>query len=233
MAEITAIFWDIGGVLLTNGWDRHARKAAVEKFSLDWEDFEDRHELVLDAFEKGEISLDTYLQRVVFYRDRPFTKGDFRDFIYTQSQILPSGALDFLGQLARQKGYFLAALSNESAEITEYRIDKFHLRNYLEAFFSSCYLGVRKPHAEIYRRALKISHRTPEESIFIDDRGLNLECARELGMRTIQFKNLDQLREALANHGVNASPSNVNAPTARDDEANQESSRTHKLQEAR
>jgi putative hydrolase of the HAD superfamily len=207
VVEITAIFFDIGGVLLTNGWDRHSRKAAVERFSLEWEEFEDRHELVLDAFEKGEITLDAYLKRVVFYRERPFTEDQFRDFMFAQSRELP-GSLDFLGGLAREKRYFLAALSNESAEINEYRIDKFHLRDYLEAFFSSCYLGVRKPHAEIYRRALNISHRSPEESIFIDDRGLNLECARELGMRTIQFKNLQQLREALENHGVHTGQKN-------------------------
>jgi FMN phosphatase YigB (HAD superfamily) len=207
VVEITAIFFDIGGVLLTNGWDRHSRKAAVERFSLEWEEFEDRHELVLDAFEKGEITLDAYLKRVVFYRERPFTEDQFRDFMFAQSRELP-GSLDFLGSLAREKRYFLAALSNESAEINEYRIDKFHLRDYLEAFFSSCYLGVRKPHAEIYRRALNISHRSPEESIFIDDRGLNLECARELGMRTIQFKNLQQLREALENLGVHTGQKN-------------------------
>lgn len=224
MAEVTAIFWDIGGVLLTNGWDRHSRRAAVEKFGLEWEEFEDRHELLLDKFEKGEMSLDEYLKRLVFYRERPFSEKQFRDFVFAQSKELKGGALEFLGQLAAQKRYFLAALSNESAEITDYRIEKFHLRDYLEAFFSSCFLGVRKPHVEIYRRSLSISHRSPDESIMVDDRALNLECAKELGMHTIQFKNLDQLRDAMANLGVKVG---VNAGRA------EQKKEAHKLQEAR
>jgi putative hydrolase of the HAD superfamily len=201
MAEVSTLFWDNGGVILTNGWDRDARKKAVEKFRLDWADFEDRHELMLDAFEKGAISLDEYLRRVVFYRERPFTMEEFRQFMLDQSQAFPE-SLDFLGRLARERKYMMAALNNESLEINEHRIRKFQLRDYFEAFFSSCYLGLRKPGAEIYRTALKITQRNPAECVLIDDRGLNLECARELGMNTIQFQNVAQLREELQQLGV-------------------------------
>jgi putative hydrolase of the HAD superfamily len=201
MAEITTLFWDNGGVILTNGWDRDARKLAVGTFHLDWEDFEDRHELVLDAFETGALTLDDYLKRTVFYRSRSFTPEDFKKFMFEQSQPFPD-SLAFTGELARSRKYLMAALNNESLEINEYRIKKFHLRDYFEAFFSSCYLGVRKPNAGIYILALKITQREPGECILIDDRGLNLECARELGMNTIQYKNLAQLREDLARFGV-------------------------------
>lgn len=201
MAEITTLFWDNGGVILTNGWDRDARKRAVEKFKLDWEDFEDRHELVLDAFETGALSLDDYLKRTVFYRPRPYTPEDFKKFMFEQSQPFPD-SLAFTGELARSRKYLMAALNNESLEINEYRIRKFKLRDYFEVFFSSCYLGVRKPDAGIYKLALKITQREPAECILIDDRGLNLECARELGMNTIQYKNLAQLRDELARFGV-------------------------------
>ena len=201
MAEITALFWDNGGVILTNGWDRDARKLAVGTFHLDWEDFEDRHELMLDAFETGVLSLDDYLKRTIFYRPRSFTPEDFKKFMFAQSQPLPD-SLAFAGELARSRKYLMAALNNESLEINEYRIKKFKLRDYFEAFFSSCYLGVRKPNAGIYKLALEITQREPGECILIDDRGLNLECARELGMNTIQYKNLAQLREDLARFGV-------------------------------
>jgi putative hydrolase of the HAD superfamily len=201
MAEITSLFWDNGGVILTNGWDRDARKLAVGTFHLDWEDFEDRHELMLDAFETGALSLDDYLKRTVFYRPRSFTPEDFKKFMFAQSQPLPD-SLAFAGELARSRKYLMAALNNESLEINEYRIKKFKLRDYFEAFFSSCYLGVRKPNAGIYKLALEITQRGPGECILIDDRGLNLECARELGMNTIQYKNLAQLREDLARFGV-------------------------------
>lgn len=203
MAEVTTVFWDNGGVILTNGWDRDARKRAVEKFGLDWADFEDRHELILDAFETGKLSLDDYSKRVVFYRPRPFTIDDFEKFMFDQSQPFPEN-LAFLGDLAHTRRYPMASLNNESLEINEYRIKKFRLRDYFEAFFSSCYLGVRKPNAGIYKLALKITQRDPGECVLVDDRGLNLECARELGMNTIQYKNLAQLREDLARLGVRA-----------------------------
>jgi putative hydrolase of the HAD superfamily len=201
VAEVTTLFWDLGGVVLTNGWDRPARRQAVEEFRLDWEEFEDRHELLLNGFETGTVSLSDYMQRTVFYRERPFTRDAFKKFIFARSQPLPE-SLDVLGQVAHTKKYFIAALNNESFEINEYRIDTFQLRGYFNAFFSSCYLGIRKPDDGIYRRALSITHRNPAECIFIDDRGLNLECAKELGMQTVHFRNAKQLRESLAEQGV-------------------------------
>jgi putative hydrolase of the HAD superfamily len=199
--NITTLFWDNGGVILTNGWDRGSRRAAVEKFQLDWAEFEDRHELMLDAFEKGEITLDEYLQRTVFYKQRPFAKDEFKEFMVAQSQQFPD-SIEFLGKLARSRRYLMAALNNESLEINEYRVRGFQLRKYFDVFFSSCYLGMRKPLPGIYKKSLKISQREAGECILIDDRGLNLECARELGMNTIQFQNVPQLREELSRFGV-------------------------------
>jgi putative hydrolase of the HAD superfamily len=201
MADIKALFWDNGGVILTNGWDRHSRKAAVEKFHLDWTDFEDRHELMLDAFETGRATLDQYLHRTVFYRKQEFTPADFKAFMFDRSQAYPE-PLAFLGQIVHTRRFLVASLNNESREINEYRIQKFKLRDYFEAFFSSCYLGVRKPDPEIYNLALKITQQNPAECILIDDRGLNLECARELGIQTILFKDLVQLHDDLARFGV-------------------------------
>ena len=201
MAEVTTLFWDNGGVILTNAWDRGSREKAVEKFHLDWAELEDRHELMLNAFECGETGLDEYLRRTVFYRERPFTPAGFKEFMFAQSQPNPE-ALDLLGRVARTRRYRMATLNNESLELNEYRIRKFHLRDYFEAFFSSCYLGVRKPDPGIYTRALQITQREPAECVLIDDRGLNLECARELGMRTIQFQDAAQLQSDLARLGV-------------------------------
>ncbi len=133
--------------------------------------------------------------------ERAFTPDDFKKFMFEQSQPFPE-SLEFLGKLAQTRAYLMASLNNESREINEYRIHTFHLRDYFQAFFSSCYLGVRKPEEQIYRLALEIAQREPEECILIDDRGLNLECAREIGMHTIQFKNVDQLRQDLAQQGI-------------------------------
>lgn len=197
MPEVSTLFWDNGGVILTNGWDRTSRRAAVDKFKLDWADFEDRHELMLNDFETGRATLDEYLRRVVFYRDRPFTPDDFKKFMFEQSQPFPE-SLDFIKKLAQTHRYPMCSLNNESLELNEYRIHTFKLRDYFESFFSSCYLGLRKPNIEIYKLALKITQCEPQECVMIDDRGLNLETAKEIGIHTIQFKNVSQLRADLA-----------------------------------
>ena len=203
MPDVSTLFWDNGGVILTNGWDRDSRQKLAAKFGLDWPEFEDRHELVLNAFETGQMTLDEYLRRTVFYRDRAFSQSQFKDALFAQSQPFPD-SLAYLGSLARVRRYRMASLNNESLEVNEYRIQKFNLRQYFEAFFSSCYLGVRKPDAAIYRLALKITQASPAECVLIDDRELNLECARELGMHTIQFHDVTQLRAGLAKLGITA-----------------------------
>jgi putative hydrolase of the HAD superfamily len=203
MDKIEALFWDNGGVILTNGWDRDARKRAAEKFHLDWDDFSDRHELMLNAFETGQATLDQYLQRTVFYRPRDFKPEDFKAFMFSQSQPFPE-ALEFARKLAASRKYIMAALNNESREINEYRIRQFKLKDYFEVFFSSCYLGVRKPDIQIYQLVMEITQRKPSACVMIDDRELNLEIAREVGLLTIHVKNLDQLKQDLARLGVTA-----------------------------
>ena len=201
MPDVTALFWDVGGVLLSNGWDRPDRAKAVKKFGLDWEEFEDRHELASPAFEIGQITLDAYLQRTVFYRKRDFTREEFTDFIFSQSRELPESRA-VLRDVAATGKYLLAAVNNEGLELNEHRIRQFQLRREFKAFFSSCYLGIRKPDEGIYRLALEVTQCQPEECLFIDDRELNLECAVQLRMRTIQFRSAAQLRQELAANGV-------------------------------
>jgi putative hydrolase of the HAD superfamily len=202
VAQVTALFFDIGGVLLTNGWDRDSREAAAKKFHLDWEEFEDRHELVLHAFEVGEMGLEEYLDRVIFYRRRDFTRQEFKHFIYAQARPMPK-SLALMHRIAKPpRRCLISALNNESRDLNAFRIDKFHLREYFDTFLSSCYLGVRKPDKAIYTQALSITQRQPDECVFVDDRALNLECAQELGMHTIQFKSAAQLEKDLEQLGV-------------------------------
>lgn len=202
MTEITALFWDIGGVILSNGWDRVARAAASKRFGLDYEEFENRHELASPAFEMGAITQDTYLDRTVFYRKRAFTREEFSAFMFAQSQEFPESRAVLTAVAAADK-YLIAALNNEPLELNVRRINEFQLRREFKAFFSSCFVGIRKPDEGIYRLALGVTQRRAEESLFIDDRELNLESARQLGMRTIHFQNALQLKRELADNGVN------------------------------
>ena len=193
---IHAIFWDVGGVLLTNAWDRTERIEALEHFRLDAEEFHLRHEMVVSSFELGKISLDEYLDRTVFYRNRPFTREEFRDYMFSLSQPMPA-VLAFARTLADSGKYFLGTINNESRELNLHRIEKYGLRGIFRLFVSSCFVGMRKPESGIYRLAIETTQINPKECCFIDDRALNLECAAKLGMRTIEMQTLEQLREGL------------------------------------
>jgi putative hydrolase of the HAD superfamily len=199
--QIHAIFWDVGGVLLTNAWDHTQRMAALEHFRLDEEEFHSRHEMVVSSFERGKITLDEYLDRTVFYRNRPFTRGEFRDYMFALSQPMPE-VLAFARALADSGKYFMGTLNNESREMNLHRIEKYGMREIFRLFVSSCFVGLRKPESGIYRLAIEITQVNPEECCFIDDRALNLECAAKLGIRTIQMQTLQQLQEDLKKLGV-------------------------------
>jgi putative hydrolase of the HAD superfamily len=196
VAEINAIFFDVGGVFLTNGWPTQSRRLAAETFGLDWEDFEQRHQFVRAALETGRLSLDAYLQATVFFEERPFTKEAFKTFMLEQSKPFPE-ALALLSELTASGRYFLATLNNESPELNRYRIDRFGLRRYFQAFFSSGFLGVMKPDQAIYRLALDVTQYPPASCLFVDDRSLNLECAADCGMKTILYRDVAQLRQEL------------------------------------
>ncbi len=201
MADISALFWDVGGVLLTNGWDRASRRRAAEEFDLGWDEFQERHDLVVTDFERGRISLDEYLRCTVFHRDRSFTAEAFKDFMFAQSK--PHAAtLAIVERFAGDRKYMLATLNNESLELNLYRIEKFGLRDYFDLFLSSSFLGVMKPEEAMYRLALHVTQRDPANCVFIDDRELNVERAALVGIRAIHYQNPEQLRHDLQELGV-------------------------------
>jgi putative hydrolase of the HAD superfamily len=201
LPAIRALFWDVGGVLLSNAWDHNERIATLEHFHLDEAEFHDRHEMVVSSFERGKITFDEYLDRTVFYRPRPFSRDAFRDYVFSLSQPFPE-VLEFAQALGDSGKYFMGTINNESRELNSYRIEKFGLRKIFRLFISSCFVGFRKPERDIYRLALETTQIPAEECCFIDDRALNLECAAKLGMHTIEMQQLEQLRADLAKLGV-------------------------------
>lgn len=201
MPAIRALFWDIGGVLLSNAWDREQRIQALEHFHLDSEEFQGRHEMVVSSFERGKLTLDEYLDRTVFYRERPFTREAFREVMLSLSRPFPEN-LAFAQSLADSGKYLMCTINNESRDLNYYRMDKFGLRTIFRLFVSSCFVGLRKPERDIYRLAIEITQVRPEDCCFIDDRALNLECAKQMGLHTVQMKGLEYLRAELAKLGV-------------------------------
>ena len=204
MGQISAIFWDVGGVLLSNAWDRVERTQALAKFGLDQDEFHDRHEMVVSSFERGKLTLDEYLDRVIFYRTRPFSKEQFKNYMFSLSKP-KQDILDMAAVLSRSNRYLMGTINNESKEINSYRIETFHLRQIFSIFVSSCFVGLRKPEPDIYRVALEVTQKSADQCCFIDDRGINLEGAERLGIHTIRLENAKQLQQRLSELGVEVS----------------------------
>lgn len=199
--SIRTLFVDIGGVFLTNGWDRKARARAAEKFGLDHEELHERHHLTFDTYEEGKLTLDEYLTRIVFYEPRAYSRQDFIDFMFAQSAALPD-MLEYIPKLKARHGLRVIAVSNEGRELNAYRIQKFGLKNFIDAFVSSCYVHFRKPDADIYRIAFDIAQAVPEEVAYLEDRQMFVDIANDLGIRGILHTDYASTRAKLTELGL-------------------------------
>jgi len=202
-APVTALFLDIGGVMLTNGWDRKSREAAAKKFNLDLDELNDRHRMTFDTYEAGKLNLDEYLKRAVFYEPRPFTIEDFRAFMYDQSQAYPE-MIELVRALKAKYGLRIAVVNNEGRELNEHRIRAFKLYEFVDFFISSCFVHFRKPDVDIWKVALDIAQVPRENVVYIDDRNMFVQVAESLGLRGIthSYKNVAQTQQKLAGWGL-------------------------------
>jgi putative hydrolase of the HAD superfamily len=198
---IRTLFTDVGGVLLTNGWDSDTRERAAAQFHLDLREMNNRHHLTFDTYEIGKLKLEDYLARVVFYEPRNFTLQQFLDFVFAQSQALPD-MRELLAGLKARHHLKVAVISNEGRELTEYRIRKFGLADFVDFFVSSCFVRFRKPDSDIFRMAIDLAQTPPDESVYIDDRQLFVEVAATCGMRSILHRDYPGTRAQLAALGL-------------------------------
>jgi len=204
MTDISTILWDVGGVLLTNGWDHGGREDVLAHFNVDKTEFEERHPEANDAWEKGLITVDEYLNRTVFWKPRDFSAEEFFEAMKAESRVLDNTAFSVLESVATSVEVDLGMLNNEARELNDYRIESFGLRGYFDFFFSSCHVGLRKPSPQIYRLALDVLQCEPEEVIFIDDRPGNVEAAAAMGIHAIRYQGVEQLERELAMLGIEA-----------------------------
>ena len=202
-APVTALFLDVGGVMLTNGWDRKAREAAAKQFGLDLDDLNDRHRMTFDTYETGKLSLEEYLKSSVFYKDRPFTLEEFRTFMFDQS-VPYTETIDLIKALKAKYKLRIAVVNNEGRELNEYRIRTYKLNEFVDFFISSCFVHFRKPDADIWKVALDIAQVPREEVVYIDDRPMFVQVAQGLGLRGIlhNHRNVAQTKEMLAGMGL-------------------------------
>lgn len=200
--EHDVILFDVGGVMLTNGWDHKERAVVLAQFGLDKAEFEARHAEPYDAWERDTISAHDYLKATVFYEWRDFSEDDFISAMKAVSVPIPENAMGILREIAESKKWLVGLLNNESRLLHEYRMEKYGLRQYLDVQLSSCYLGMRKPDAEIYRRAVDIMGVPAERIVFIDDRKGNADAAAAVGIHAIQFLGEASLRTELNALGI-------------------------------
>ncbi|HEY5270432.1 MAG TPA: HAD family phosphatase [Anaerolineales bacterium] len=200
-SSITTLFLDIGGVLLTNGWDHNIRTRAAEKFSLDYNEINERHHLTFDTYEEGKLSLDEYLNRVVFYQERSFSREEFKAFMYAQSQPFPE-MIELMRALKNQYGLQVAAVSNEGRELSVYRVQQFKLGTFIDFFISSCFVHYRKPDADLYHIALDIAQVSPEQVVYVDDRAMFVEVAQGMGIRGILHNGYKSTQKTLETFGL-------------------------------
>jgi len=194
--EPKTIFFDIGGVLLTNGWDYPARDKACQHFGLDLIEIDKLHSFIFNVYEIGKITLDQYLDTVVFNKPRKFSHEEFRNFMLAQSEELP-GMIEWVSNLKRNTDHRIIAINNEGREMNNFRIRKFGLKNCFDAFVSSCEVGMRKPDPGIFLIALGIAQTTVEESIYFDDRPMLVDAARRLNIRAYQHETLEKTKKIL------------------------------------
>lgn len=197
----TCLFLDIGGVLLTDGWNHHSRERAATHFDLDWADMEERHRLNFATYEEGKLTLDEYLDRVVFYQERALTRAQFRDFMFAQSKPYPD-MIDMVARLKVRHGMKIAVVSNEARELNAHRIQKFKLGGFVDFFISSCFVHVRKPDVDIFRLALDIAQVPARQVVFIENTSMFVEIAEGLGIRSILHTDYSSTRAQLATLGL-------------------------------
>jgi putative hydrolase of the HAD superfamily len=203
MSRFTTVLWDVGGVLLTNGWDHNQRKAVLEKLQIaDLDEFEARHAEQNDPWEKGTIDFDEYLRRTVFYREQPFSSATVKVAIEAESVMLADSAMPVLRELHAEGGLVMGQLNNESRELNDVRLERFGLHSLLSVFFCSGYVGLRKPDPAIYRLALEVLQQPAEQVVFVDDREKNAAVASSLGMHGIHYTGSAALRAELKQLGL-------------------------------
>jgi putative hydrolase of the HAD superfamily len=198
---ITTLFLDIGGVLLTDGWDHHARKRAARNFKLEWAEMEARHHLIFDTYEEGKLTLKEYLERVIFYQKRPFTQAQFRRFMFAQSKPFTE-MIELVAQLKVRHGLKIAVISNEARELNAYRIRKFKLDAFVDAYISSCFVHLRKPDSDIFRLALDIAQAPSRNVVYIENTPMFVQIAESLGIRSILHTSYKSTRAKLSALGL-------------------------------
>ena len=181
-ASLKILFLDVGGVLLNNGWGHESREKAARQFGLNYDEMEVLHNFIFNVYEMGKITLDDYLNTVVFNHPRDFSRADFKEFMFAESCELPDMLQWLIGWKRSNCGFRIISINNEGIELNQYRIDKFRLHDAFDAFVSSGDVGMRKPDPGIFRLAMGIAQARPDQCVYFDDRLMLARAAGQMGI---------------------------------------------------
>ena len=195
-ASLKILFFDIGGILLTNGWGHESRQEAAKLFGLDYKEVSDLHTFIFNVYEAGSVDLDEYLDTVIFNHPRDFTREDFKEFMFAQSKELPD-MLAWLKEWKKDCGFRIISINNEGKELNDYRVKKFKLNDCFDAFISSCEVGIRKPDPKIFKLAMGIAQAMPQQCVYFDDRKMFALAAQKLGIRAFQHTSFETTKKIL------------------------------------
>lgn len=200
-SQFRMLYSDIGGVLGNNGWDGQLRRALCNRFGIEQEETERRHHLIFDSYERGYLSFDEYLTKVIFGLPREFTLEHVRDFTFNASTPWFEN-IEFFRRIRRMNQVGIALISNEGQGIADHRVKKFGLRDICDFMVISHFTGLRKPDPEIWKLALNLAQVKASESIYIDDREMFVDAAAELGFTAVHHTDLLITKQKLAELGI-------------------------------
>jgi putative hydrolase of the HAD superfamily len=173
----------------------------VKKFKLEAVEMEARHQMVFDTYEEGKLTENEYLDHVVFFRSRPFTRTAFRKFMFAQSTPYPR-MLALVRELKAKYQLKIVAVSNEARVLNDYRILKFKLDAIVDAYISSCYVHLRKPDADIFRLALDVAHTPAQQVVYVENTPMFVKIATGLGIRSVLHTDYRSTCAKLASFGL-------------------------------
>ena len=199
MEKIESIIFDWGGVLIDDPRPG-LLKYCSEAFGVPLEDYTPVHDLFLDEFHTGEISEERFWRQIAdkLGKSMPSARSQWYDAF--RSAYVPKEEMFGLACSLHDKGYKTALLSNTELPAVRF----FHEQSYnmFDLLVFSCIERIMKPNRRIYEITLERLGSKAGQTVFIDDIQNYIRAAKLIGLNTILFESVAQVRDELIGLGV-------------------------------
>ncbi len=199
MKKIDSVIFDWGGVLIDDPRPGLLRFCA-NAFGVGQEDYTPVHDSCLDEFHKGLINEETFWREIAGKLGKSIPNAPSLWYEAFKSAYVPKLEMFSLASSLHARGYKTALLSNTELPAVEFfrglRYDMF------DVLVFSCEERMMKPDRKIYDLTLKRLRSQAERSVFIDDRPDYIQGAKDVGLHTILFESISQVKDELTRLGV-------------------------------